>query len=68
MKSKKNTKAVNLMTNKMQDALNGRILKFSLKSRGYTVLRTNSSALGSSMPAMDGNLNPDPTDILQLED
>ena len=68
MKSKKNTKAVNLMTNKMQDALNGRILKFSLKPRGYTVLRTNSRALGSSMPAMDGNLNPDFADLLQLED
>ncbi len=68
MKSKKNTKAVNLMTNKMQDALNGRILKFSLKSRGYTVLRTNSSALGSSTPSLDEGLEPDIPDLFRLEE
>jgi hypothetical protein len=43
----------------------GRDLAFSLKPRGYTVLRTNSAALGSSAPGMDEGLAPD---ILHLDD
>ncbi len=68
MQSKKDTKAVDLMTGRMFNAVNGRVFKYALKPRGYTVLRTNSAPLGSAMPGMDEGLDPDVADVLQLED
>ena len=68
MQSKKDTKAVDLMTGRMFNAVNGRIFKYALKPRGYTVLRTNSAPLGSAMPGMNEGLDPDIADVLQLED